>query len=152
MSQWWIDEPNFLGSSNPTTDELTELYLRGFRTIVSLLDETEQRPNYSVEEAKAMGFDWISIPIRDFTAPTQNQFSQFLNAANQALGKGKVIMHCQGGSGRTGTMGAGYWIKKGLSAKEAIEKVRKPRPHVVETKEQEESLQELEKALRPNQP
>jgi len=149
MSRWWIDEPVFVGSSNPSTDELKDLFQLGFRTIISLLDESEQRPNYDVEDAKSMGFDRISIPIRDFTAPTQNQLSQFLGAVKKALQKGKVVMHCQGGSGRTGTMAAAYWIGKGLSAKEAIEKIRKSRPNAVETKEQEESLKNLEKSLRP---
>ena len=149
MSRWWIDEPDFVGSSNPATDELKDLFELGFRTIISLLDESEQRPNYDVDEAKTMGFDRVSIPIRDFTTPTPNQLSQFLNSLDKALENGKVIMHCEGGSGRTGTMGAAYWIKKGLSWKEAIERVRKSRPHAVETKEQEESLEELEKLLRP---
>lgn len=149
MTQWWIDEPVFVGSSNPSTDELRDLFQLGFRTIISILDESEQRPNYDVEDAKAMGFDRIPIPIRDFTAPTQNQLSQFLSAANKALQKGKLIMHCQGGSGRTGTMAAAYWTGKGLPAKEAIEKIRKSRPNAVETKEQEENLEKLQKALRP---
>ena len=152
MTQFWIDEPVFVGSSNPSTDELKDLFQLGFRTIMSLLDESDQRPNYDVGEAKAMGFDRVSIPIRDFTAPSQKQFSQFLNAVDKALEKGKVIMHCEGGSGRTGTMEAAYWIKKGLSAREAVDKVRESRPNAVETKEQEESLQELQKTLRPNQP
>ena len=149
MTQWWIDEPKFVGSSNPTTDELKDLYKQGFRTIISLLDESEQRPHYNINQAKTMGFDRVSIPIRDFTSPSQNQISQFLNSVNKALEKGKVVMHCEGGSGRTGTMGAAYWIKKGHLAKEAIDKVRKSRPHAVETKEQEESLAELEKSLLP---
>ncbi len=51
MSRWWIDEPVFVGSSNPTTDELKELFQLGFRTIISLLDESEQHPNYDVEAA-----------------------------------------------------------------------------------------------------
>jgi atypical dual specificity phosphatase len=149
MAQWWIDEPKFIGSSNPTNDELKELYMKGYRTIISLLDESEQRPEYDVEEAKALGFNRIPIPIKDFTAPTQKHFSQFLNAVNKALQKGKVIMHCEGGTGRTGTMAAAYWIGKRLSAKDAIDKVRKSRPHAVEMKEQEENLKKLEKSLRP---
>jgi atypical dual specificity phosphatase len=149
MSQWWIDEPKFLGSSNPTIDELKDLFQLGFRTIISLLDESEQRPNYDLDEAKKMGFDRVSIPIRDFTSPGQNQFSQFLNSIDEALEKGKVIMHCQGGSGRTGTMAAAYWIKKCLSAREAIDKVKKSRPNAVETKDQKESLYELEAQIKP---
>jgi hypothetical protein len=32
MSQWWIEEPILLGSSNPTERELEDLYRVGFRT------------------------------------------------------------------------------------------------------------------------
>ena len=49
----------------------------------------------------------------------------------------------------SGTKAAAYWVGKGLSAKEAIAKVRKSRMHAVETKEQEERLENLEKSLRP---
>ena len=65
MSQWWIDKPKFLGSSNPTTDELKELSKQGFRTIVSLLDESEQRLNYDAEAQEAIRFDLVPITIRD---------------------------------------------------------------------------------------
>jgi len=144
VSRWWIDEPVFVGSRNPTTDDLKDLFDVGFRTIISLLDETEQRPNYDVEQTQLIDFQRISIPVRDFTTPTLEQFQNFLKAVNEALEKGKVVIHCQGGSGRTGTMAAAYWIEKGLSAKDTIDRVRKPRPHVVETKEQEDSVYDLE--------
>ena len=62
----------------------------------------------------------------------------------KSLKKGKVLVHCQGGTGRTGTMAAAYWIKKGLSANEAIRKIRKSRPGAIEMPEQEESLFDLE--------
>lgn len=95
-----------------------------------------------------MGFQRVSIPIKDFTAPTLEQFEEFLEAVNHALNKGKVVMHCEGGTGRTGTMAAAYWINKGLSAKEAIEKVRQNRCHAVEMPGQEESLHKLEESLK----
>jgi protein-tyrosine phosphatase len=44
-------------------------------------------------------------------------------------------------------MAAAYWIKKGLSASKAIEKVRKSRPGAIEIPEQEESLFELEASI-----
>ena len=65
MSQWWIDEPKFLGGSNPMTDDLKELYKQGFRTIISLLDESEQRPNYNAKETEAMGLN----PHQGFQRP-----------------------------------------------------------------------------------
>ena len=145
MSQWWINEPRVLGSTNPTNVELERLYQEGFRIIISLLDETQQLPNYDIKKAEALGFTRYSIPVRDFRAPSQEQFKEFLEIMNQA--KDKVIIHCQGGSGRTGTMGAAYSISRGLPAHKAIDKVKQSNPGAVEEPEQEESLYELEKSL-----
>jgi atypical dual specificity phosphatase len=144
MDRWWIDEPILLGSSNPTNRELEDLYQEGFRTIISLLDENEQRPYYEIEGIEARGFKRCSIPIQDFTAPTLADFQTFIDIVIKSLKKGKVLVHCQGGTGRTGTMAAAYWIKKGLSANEAIRKIRKSRPGAIEMPEQEESLFDLE--------
>jgi protein-tyrosine phosphatase len=44
-------------------------------------------------------------------------------------------------------MAAAYWMKKGLSAKEAMKKVRKVRTGAIEMPEQEESLYELEASI-----
>ncbi len=148
MSRWWIDEPEILGSSNLTDHELKDLFESGFRTIFSLLDESDQSPNYDVNQAQTMGFERISIPIKDFTAPTLEQFKEFLEAVNHALNNGKVVMHCEGGTGRTGTMAAAYWINKGLSAKVAIERVRQNRHYAIEEPEQEDSLHKLEESLK----
>jgi protein-tyrosine phosphatase len=144
MDRWWIDEPILLGSSNPTNRELEDLYQEGFRTIISLLDENEQRPYYEIGGIEARSFKRYSIPIQDFAAPTLADFQTFIDIVIKSLKKGKVLVHCQGGTGRTGTMAAAYWIKKGLSANEAIRKIRKSRPGAIEMPEQEESLFDLE--------
>ena len=147
MSRWWIDEPKLLGISNPTNRELEDLYHEGFGTIISLLNEDEQRPHYDIEKIEAMGFKRYSIPVRDFSAPKLADFQEFLDTLDESMKQGKVLVHCQGGTGRTGTMAAAYWIKKGLSASKAIEKVRKSRPGAIEIPEQEESLFELEASM-----
>ncbi len=144
MSTWWIDEPLVLGSSNPTKGQLKELYREGFRSIISLLDEREQSPNYDIGEVGALGFKRYSIPLEDFSVPMLDDFKTFLEAVHRALEEGKVLVHCQAGLGRTGTMAAAYWIGKGLSVNEAIKKIRRSNPGVVETEEQEDSLYELE--------
>ena len=144
MSSWWIDESLVLGSSNPATRQLEKLYQEGFRSVISLLDEGEQSPEYDVEEVKAMGFERYSVPLGDFSAPELDDFKAFLEAVHRALNNGKVLVHCQAGLGRTGTMAAAYWIDKGLSVNEAVKKLRKVNPAVIGTDEQEYSLYELE--------
>ena len=144
MRRWWIEEPMLLGSSNPTNRELEDLYQEGFRTIISLLDENEQTPYYEIVGIEAKGFKRYSIPLQDFTAPALADIQKFMGIVINSLKRGKVLVHCQGGIGRTGTMAAAYWIKKGLSASEAIKKIRKSMPGAIEMPEQEDSLFELE--------
>jgi protein-tyrosine phosphatase len=144
MSSWWIDDPLVLGSSNPTTGQVKKLYEEGFRSIISLLDEGEQSPNYDIEEVEAMGYKRYSIPLKDFSAPGLDDLKTFLEVVERAVGQGKVLVHCYAGIGRTGTMAAAYWIDKGLSVNEAMRKVRKSNPSVIPNDEQENSLYELE--------
>lgn len=146
MAEWWIDKPLILGSNNPTTVQLKTLFSEGFRTLISLLDEKQQRPNYDIGKIEKIGFKRYSIPIKDGTAPTLLEFRKFFKIIKAS--KEKIFIHCQGGSGRTGTMGAAYWMKKGLSAREAIEKVRQSNPTAVETPDQERSLHRLESSLK----
>lgn len=146
MAEWWIDNPLILGSSNPTTAQLKALFSEGFKTIISLLDEKQQPPKYDVSEIEKIGFKRYSIPIKDGTAPTLPKFRKFFKTIKSS--KGKILIHCQGGAGRTGTMAAAYWMKKGVSAREAIEKVRQSNPSAVENPMQDKSLVKLELSLR----
>ena len=52
-----------------------------------------------------------------------------------------VAIHCAAGLGRTGTVLAAYFVAKGLSAREAVERVRQLRPGSVETVEQERAIE-----------
>jgi atypical dual specificity phosphatase len=144
MTQWWIDKANILRSCNPSAAELEKLFQDGFRTIISLLNEKQQPANYDTKKIKAMGFKRYSIPMMDGTAPTPAGFRKSLEIIDKALPAGKVLVHCEGGSGRMGTMAAAYWMKKGLSARETIEKVRQANPTALETPGQVRSLFRLE--------
>ena len=148
MVIWWIDENRLAGGPNPDPATLEILKARGFRTIVSLLDETEQRRNYGKGDAARLGLAFHSIPILDLHAPSRDQFQGFLRLVAERLETGSILVHCQGGLGRTGTMGAAYWIWKGFSAEEALARIRQVRPGAVETPDQQACLDDLERALR----
>jgi atypical dual specificity phosphatase len=147
VATWWIDEPTVLGSSNPTTDALRDLWDAGFRTVISLLNEREQRPGYNKQVVSQMGFVLPNVAITDGEAPSDEDFVTFLRLVDVGLSTGKVIVHCWGGCGRTGTMGAAYWVARGMSAADAMAKMRSANPEAIETKGQERSLDRLADSL-----
>ena len=58
-----------------------------------------------------------------------------------------VAVHCAAGLGRTGTVLAAWFVTQGLSAQNAIARVRRLRPGSVETEEQERAVEEFAKAF-----
>jgi protein-tyrosine phosphatase len=147
MATWWIDEPGLMGSANPTDADLESMRASGFSTIVCLLDLDEQTPRYDTRRAAEAGCEWHNIAIRDFTAPSITQLREFVDLLAASLPGRTVVVHCQGGSGRTGTMAAADWIAQGLSAADAISTVRQHRPGAIEVLEQEAVLFEFADSL-----
>ncbi|RZM82887.1 protein-tyrosine phosphatase family protein [Leptolyngbya iicbica] len=147
MSTWWIEQPYFLGSHNPTNRELARLREAGFTVLISLLQESEQTPRYDVAYAQALGYERYTFPVQDFASPTPEQLEQFIALVNQRTSGVKMLLHCEGGSGRTGTFAATYWVAKGMTAADAIAHIRQANPHAVETAEQQAVIAKYEQQL-----
>jgi len=112
----------------------------GFEAIVSLSE-------FPLSEVliEEFGFTVKHIPVRDFEAPTLEQVEDFVAFAENARSEGKkLVVHCDAGIGRTGTMLACYLVSKGYNAADAIEEVRAKRPGSLETIEQEEVVLKYE--------
>jgi len=148
MDGWWIDYPRVMGSPNPSTADLEELRRQGFEIVVSLLREEDQQPNYDLAKAKAIGLIRFSIPVKDFHAPKVDQLIEFAELVNGLAGSTRILIHCQGGMGRTGTFAAAYWIARGSPVEEAIARIRRARVHAIETPEQEAVLKEFAEKWR----
>ncbi len=146
VGTWWIDELFLLGASNPSDDVLERLRREGFGAIICLLDQDQQSPRYDPRRARSLGYVVHNIPVRDFQPPSLAQLQEFVTLVRSAGPGVKLIVHCEGGTGRTGTMAAAYWIAKGFSPAQAIAKVRKARPGAVETPEQQAVLIEFGKS------
>jgi protein-tyrosine phosphatase len=140
MDAWWIEEPRLLGSANPTSTDLERLRGDGFEILVSLLDEQEQAPRYDVARAARLGYARHNIAVGDFGPPTVEQLERFVKLVDAGPPGAKMIVHCEGGSGRTGTFAAAYWVAKGMTVADAIGHVRAARPHAIETPGQEDAL------------
>ena len=148
MDTWWIDKPHLLGGRNPTSTELEQLRGDGFGVLVSLLCEEEQAPRYDIACITALGYERHNMAVQDFCPPTVEQLEQFVRLVDGLSPGTKMIVHCEGGTGRTGTFAAAYWVAKGMTVADAIIHVRAARRHAVETPEQAEILAEFARTLR----
>jgi protein-tyrosine phosphatase len=145
---WWIDEPILMGSHNPSDCELDELLSNGVKTLVSLLERNSEKPAYDLAPFESGTLTRISMPVRDFSVPTLDQLEEFIELVRTHGERGTVLVHCQGGAGRTGTFGAAWLISVGFTAELALVSVRRANPGAIETVEQEKCIKEFYEVLR----
>jgi atypical dual specificity phosphatase len=134
----WIEKPLLAALARPSEPE-DYAWLRE-QGVELLLCLTEERPRRDwVEEANLLVFH---EPVEDMEAPTQEQLERCVSAIQRANEKNMgVAVHCEAGMGRTGTVLAAYFVARGMSAAEAIGRVRRMRPGSVETDEQVEAIE-----------
>ncbi|MDR4508834.1 MAG: dual specificity protein phosphatase family protein [Candidatus Brocadiaceae bacterium] len=145
----WLIQGEIAGMAKPIAlaEDLEFLKNEGIDAIVSL---TEYPLHIALLEE--FGFNSKHIPIVDLSPPTLTQIEEFVTYVAKMISSGKrVVVHCDAGIGRTGTMLACYLVCKGYNAETAIEEVRKKRPGSVETVEQEETILKYEETFLKKQ-
>src|SRR5207237_122527 len=81
-------------------------------------------------------------PLEDMEAPSQEQLERCVSAIARANDKKLgVAVHCEAGLGRTGTVLAAFFVIKGMSAANAVARIRRLRPGSIETDEQLEAVE-----------
>lgn len=141
----WIEKPRLAGLARPDgPQELAWLREQGIQLLVSLQEESLRR-----DWVNDAGLMLLHIPVEDMEAPTQEQIDRAVTAINRANQAGLGVgVHCGAGLGRTGVMLACYLVSKGLSAANAIARVRRLRPSSIETPSQEEAIAEFARRQR----
>jgi len=84
---------------------------------------TGKDPRYPVEPREVK---FLHFPIDDLTAPNLGQLSQIVaDLSAEVVAGRKLYIHCWGGRGRAGTVGASLIGKlEGLTADEALERIQ----------------------------
>ena len=124
-------------------DDLAALKAVGVTCLITLTEG-----DLAQEPLARHGLKNLHLPIRDREPPTVPQITMLLIRMEALLKKGEVLaVHCLAGIGRTGTILAAWLVSNGLTAQEALRRVRRIEPKFVQTTEQEEFLQQFEDAL-----
>jgi len=136
----WVDKPLLAALARPTSlEDLQWLRQQGIDLLICLNEDPPRRD--WINEA---GLFLVHVPVEDLTPPTPEQVEQCMatiqRAQEQNMGVG---VHCRAGLGRTGTVLACYFVTKGLTAKNAVARVRRLRPGSIENEEQERAVDEF---------
>ncbi|HOP39733.1 MAG TPA: cyclin-dependent kinase inhibitor 3 family protein [Geobacteraceae bacterium] len=89
----------------------------------------------------AFGLRWLHLPIVDVWIPDQH-FEEQWETAGAELRRilrdgGRIVLHCRGGLGRTGTIAGRLLVEFGMEPREAIRRIRAARSGTIQTREQE---------------
>jgi protein-tyrosine phosphatase len=81
---------------------------------------------------------WMQAAVADFGVP-QNDFNTVISRLLDVLNnRGRVLIHCKGGQGRSGMLAMRLLVEQGEPAIDALTRIRCVRPHAVETTQQEQ--------------
>lgn len=129
----WLINDKLAGSGMPTSvSEIDWILKQGVKSIVTMTEN-------SLPESWIKNVKYLHVPTEDFSAPDMEQIDEAVEFIRVRIENNEPVMvHCAAGIGRTGTILACYLVKyQKISAKDAIQKVRKERPGSIQSESQE---------------
>lgn len=110
--------PTFFRGAQPREADLETLRRLGVRTVINLRETAD---TWADEESKvrALGMDYVAVPMRGLSAPTDAQVAWVLYLIDTR--PAPVFVHCEHGADRTGVIVACYRMKTdGWSTERAL--------------------------------
>jgi protein-tyrosine phosphatase len=128
----------------------------GAKVLISLMEPTEcERLAIAdlFERAEGVGLEVLGLPIPDGGTPAyaglERAHRELVEQVVSQLREGKtVVVHCQGGYGRSGLVAASVLVALGYSTEEAIRAVQEARPGTIESPSQAEYVTGFEMEIK----
>ncbi|MGI0061675.1 MAG: dual specificity protein phosphatase 23 [Nitrosotalea sp.] len=129
----WLISDKLAGSGMPTSvSEMDWILKQGVKSIVTMTES-------SLPDSWTKNVKYLHVPTEDYSAPDIEQIDVAVEFIQKRIENNEPVMvHCAAGMGRAGTILACYIVKyHKMSAKDAIQKVRKERPGSIQSESQE---------------
>ncbi|GAB2836860.1 hypothetical protein GCM10027276_44430 [Comamonas piscis] len=144
----WLVPGKLAGTPLPGVVNATDIDMQALKRCgVTVLVSLTEKDIDQVALARN-GLRNVHLPVHDREPPSVSQLQMLMLKMKRLLLDGEVLaVHCLAGLGRTGTVLAAWLVFEGITAEEALRRVRDIEPQYVQSEPQESALWAYEAML-----